>query len=99
MESVALTQGDAAAKEAKLEMLLLGQVVSERTRSTVLQQFQNQGMQQQAERDFSIRANDFEPMAQVLNPAALRPTGRPPLDREAAMMAGLLLGSPEFQRR
>src|SRR6266567_297550 len=62
MEPVALTPGDAAAaKEAKLEMLLLGQAVSERTRSTVLQQFQNQGMQQQAERDFSIRANDFEP--------------------------------------
>jgi hypothetical protein len=101
MEPAALTQGDAAAaaKEAKLEMLLLGQAVSERTRSTVLQQFQNQGVQQQAERDFSIRANDFEPMAQVLNPAALRQPGRPPLDREAAMMAGLLLGSPEFQRR
>jgi uncharacterized protein (DUF1800 family) len=100
MEPVALTQGDAAAaKEAKLEMLLLGQAVSDRTRSTVLQQFQNQGMQQQAEKDFSIRPNDFEPMAQVLNPAALRQRGRPPLDREAAMMAGLLLGSPEFQRR
>jgi uncharacterized protein (DUF1800 family) len=100
MEPAALTQGEAAAtKEAKLERLLLGQAASERTRSTVLQQFQNQGMQQQAEKDFSIRANDFEPMAQVLNPAALRPTERPPLDREAAMMAGLLLGSPEFQRR
>ncbi|HEY1993529.1 MAG TPA: DUF1800 domain-containing protein [Edaphobacter sp.] len=99
-EPAALTQGDAAAaKEAKLEMLLLGQAVSERTRSTVLQQFQNQGMQQQAEKDFPIRPNDFEPMAQVLNPAALRQQNRPPLDREAAMMAGLLLGSPEFQRR
>src|SRR5258705_5282775 len=55
MELGALTQGDAAAaKEAKLEMLLLGQAVSERTRSTVLQQFQNQGMQQQAGGGFSI---------------------------------------------
>jgi uncharacterized protein (DUF1800 family) len=100
MEPAALTQGDAAAaKEAKLEMLLLGQAVSDRTRSTVLQQFQNQEMQQQAEKNFSIRPNDFEPMAQVLNPAALRQQNRPPLDREAAMMAGLLLGSPEFQRR
>jgi uncharacterized protein (DUF1800 family) len=100
MAPVALTQGDAAAaKEAKLEMLLLGEAVSERTQSTVLQQFQNQGMQQQAEKDFSIRANEVEPMAQVLNPVALRQQNRPPLDREAAMMAGLLLGSPEFQRR
>jgi uncharacterized protein (DUF1800 family) len=100
VEPAALTSGDGAtAKEANLEMLLLGQAVSDRTRSTVLQQFQNQGMQQQAEKDFPIRANDFDPMAQVLNPAALRQAGRRPMDREAAMMAGLLLGSPEFQRR
>jgi len=103
MEAAALTTGTeeaAAAKEEKLETLLLGPVVSDRTRSTVLQQFQNQGMQQQALKDFSIRANEFEPMAQLLNPAAMRQQQvRPPLDREAAMMAGLLLGSPEFQRR
>jgi uncharacterized protein (DUF1800 family) len=102
-EQVALTtdgsRDAAAAKEAKLELLLLGQAVSDRTRSTVLKQFQDQGMQQQAEKSFSIRPNDFEPMAQVLNPAMLRQQNRPPLDREAAMMAGLLLGSPEFQRR
>jgi uncharacterized protein (DUF1800 family) len=103
MESVALSTGvttDAsAAKEEKLEMALLGQAVSDRTRSTVLQQFQNQEMQQQAVKDFPIRTNDFEPMAQVLNPAGLKQQARPPIDREAAMMAGLLLGSPEFQRR
>jgi uncharacterized protein (DUF1800 family) len=102
MEPVALATGassEAAAKEAKLEMLLLGQAVSERTRSTVLQQFQDQETQQQAEKNFPIRPNDFEPMAQVLYPAMLKPQNRPPLDREAAMMAGLLLGSPEFQRR
>jgi uncharacterized protein (DUF1800 family) len=103
MEPAALTTSTtneaSAAKEEKLEMALLGQSVSDRTRSTVLQQFQDQAMQQQAEKNFPIRANDFEPMAQVLNPAALRQQARPPIDREAAMMAGLLLGSPEFQRR
>jgi uncharacterized protein (DUF1800 family) len=103
MESATLTTsaatGASAAKEEKLEMMLLGQPVSDRTRSTVLQQFQNQTMQQQAIKDFPIRPNDFEPMAQVLNPDALNRQMRPPLDREAAMMAGLLLGSPEFQRR
>ena len=88
-----------AAKEEKLEVTLLGQAVSDRTRSTVLQQFQNQAMQQQAVKDFSIRPNDFEPMAQVLNPDWQRQHLRPPQDREAMMMAGLLLGSPEFQRR
>jgi hypothetical protein len=65
----------------------------------VLQQFQNQAMQQQAVKDFSIRPNDFEPTAQVLNPDWKRQQLRSPEDREAAMMAGLLLGSPEFQRR
>jgi uncharacterized protein (DUF1800 family) len=103
IESAALTSGTAdetaKVKEEKLEMALLGQPVSDRTRSTVLQQFQNQAMQQQAVKDFSIRPNDFDPMAQVLNPGVQRQQLRPPLDREAAMMAGLLLGSPEFQRR
>ena len=89
----------AAAKEEKLEVTLLGQAVSDRTRSTVLQQFENQAMQQQAMKDFPIRPNDFEPMTQVLNPDWQRQHLRPPQDREAAMMAGLLLGSPEFQRR
>jgi uncharacterized protein (DUF1800 family) len=103
MEPAALSSGTvteaSAAKEEKLEMALLDLAVSDRTRSTVLQQFQDQAMQQQAERNFPIRANDFEPMAQVLNPAALKQPPRPPIDREAATMAGLLLGSPEFQRR
>jgi uncharacterized protein (DUF1800 family) len=103
MEPAALrsttANGASAAKEEKLELMLLGQPVSDRTRSTVLKQFQDQAMQQQAVKDFSIRPNEFEPMAQVLNPAILNQPPRPPLDREAAMMAGLLLGSPEFQRR
>ena len=103
LEPAALTTGAAngasAAKEERLELMLMGQAVSDRTRSTVLQQFQDQTLQQQAVKDFPIRPNDFEPMAQVLNPALVRQQNRPPLDREAAMMAGLLLGSPEFQRR
>jgi uncharacterized protein (DUF1800 family) len=103
VEPAALSSGSsdeaAAAKEMKLETALLGQAVSDRTRSTVLQQFQNQAMQQQAVKDFSIRPNDFEPTAQVLNPDWKRQQLRSPEDREAAMMAGLLLGSPEFQRR
>jgi uncharacterized protein (DUF1800 family) len=88
-----------AVKEKSLELALLGQPVSDRTRSTVLTQFQNQGMQEQAQKSFSIRPNDFDPMAQMLNPVRLKQKDRPPLDHEAAMMAGLLLGSPEFQRR
>jgi len=92
--------GDSAAeKERKLEAVLLGQTVSDRTRETVLAQFRDQKTQQQAEKSFGIRANEPEPMAQVLNISSAKQRARQPLDREAAGMAGLLLGSPEFQRR
>jgi uncharacterized protein (DUF1800 family) len=90
--------GSAAEKERKLEAVLLGQAVSNRTRETVLAQFQDQTTQQQAEKSFGIRANEQEPMAQVLNVSSPKRV-RPPFDREAAGIAGLLLGSPEFQRR
>ena len=89
----------AAEKERKLEAELLGQAVSDRTRETVLAQFQDQTTQQLAEKSFGIRANEQEPMAQVLNISSAKQRVRSPLDREAAGMAGLLLGSPEFQRR
>jgi hypothetical protein len=88
----------AADKERSLEAMLLGQPASEQTRSTVLQQFENQAIQQQAEKKFSIRANEIEPMARVLEVMPKQPV-KAPVDREAATMAGLLLGSPEFQRR
>ena len=87
------------AKEKSLEMVLLGQAASEQTRSTVLQQADDQAMQQQAVKSFSIRPNDAEPMAQVLHVVGPKQPVKPPLDRESATMAGLLLGSPEFQRR
>ena len=103
LEPVTLNSASAAdamaAKEKKLEMTLLGQAVSDRTRSTVLQQFSDQAIQQQAEQKFSVRPREREPMAPVLNAARQKQQAPPPLDREAAMMAGLLLGSPEFQRR
>jgi uncharacterized protein (DUF1800 family) len=89
----------AAVKEKKLEMLILGQPVSDLTRTTVLQQFQAQTTQQGAVKSFSIRPNGAEPMAAVLNPAAQQKKAKPPQDSQAAAMAGLLLGSPEFQRR
>ena len=94
----ALVAGGSVEKERKLEAVLLGQAVSDRTRETVLAQFQDQTQQQQAEKSFGIRANEQEPMAQVLNVSSPKRV-RPPFDREAAGIAGLLLGSPEFQRR
>ena len=101
---IAGTEGAAATKEMRLEAVLLGQsasaqAVSSQTRATVLQQVDDQAMQQEAVKNFSIRPNDAEPMAQVLHASGPKPPVRPPLNRDAATMAGLLLGSPEFQRR
>ena len=75
------------------------QPASEQTRATVIKQLDGQAAQQQAEREFGIRARDREPMWAVLNAAMPVMLPRSPLDREAAVMGGLLLGSPEFQRR
>lgn len=99
----ALTDGGVdqavADKEKKLEMLLLGQPASDKTRATVLDQFENQANQEQAFKTFRIRPAAPDALAGVLNAGVPRPPARPPLDRQAAGMAGLLIGSPDFQRR
>ncbi|MGB6191263.1 MAG: DUF1800 domain-containing protein, partial [Terracidiphilus sp.] len=76
------------AEELRLESLVTPGGVSESTRTAVLQQFEQQNPTTQS-------AN---PDASTARPAAFRmqPT---PLERQDAMLAGLLLGSPEFQRR
>ena len=100
MEHVSTDATSAAtAKESRLESLLLGQPASEQTRSTVIAQLNGQEAQQQAEREFGIRTREGEPMWAVLNAAAPAGSPRAPLDHDAAVMGGLLLGSPEFQRR
>ncbi|RSL14551.1 uncharacterized protein (DUF1800 family) [Edaphobacter aggregans] len=86
------------AKEMQLETFLMGQPVSEKTRASVLDQLRSTAAQQEAEKSFGIRPREIEPMAAILNAGAPVEPG-PPLDRQAAVMAGLLLGSPEFQRR
>jgi uncharacterized protein (DUF1800 family) len=72
-----LPDESAAAKEQRLEALLLEQPASEHTRATVLQQFAAQSF----------------PAGRVINASMQQD------DREAEGMAGLLLGSPDFQRR
>jgi hypothetical protein len=83
-----------AEKERKLERILLGGPVSERTRATVLAQFDDPTTRANAERSFNLRDGDGEG---GMRAARLRPDGVQ--DAQAAGMAGLLLGSPEFQRR
>jgi uncharacterized protein (DUF1800 family) len=94
-----LTATDAPAKEARLETLLLGQPASEQTRAAVIRELDGRAAQAQAEKEFSIRPREVEPMLAVLNAGGPITPSRSPQDHESPMMAGLLLGSPEFQRR
>ena len=86
------TADAAAAKERKLETMLLGWPVSERTRQTVLAQAGNAAVTEQAATQFDLRGGYRARVAAAGVNAA-------PDDAQAAVMAGLLLGSPEFQRR
>jgi uncharacterized protein (DUF1800 family) len=87
------------AKEQRLESLVLDQPASEHTRAAVLEQFQNTAMQDDAEKRFSDLANPRLRTAGVLRVDAAPRRTKLLDDREAEVMAGLLLGSPDFQRR
>jgi uncharacterized protein (DUF1800 family) len=103
---------EVAAKEAKLELVLLGEPVSTRTRATVIAQSNDSTAAIQAAREFQGGgvggggqfAAPLQPFSLPI-PGARAGGGGPgarvaiPDDRQAAIMAGLLLGSPEFQRR
>jgi uncharacterized protein (DUF1800 family) len=88
--------------ENKLELALLGEPASDKTRSTVLAQFGDPTAQQSAEEAFRAKPmqgdGEMVPKAGLMRGRAGRgpqPGPGTPLDT----MAGLLLGSPEFQRR
>jgi uncharacterized protein (DUF1800 family) len=89
------------AKEKRLEMLLLGAPVSDRTRATVIGQSGDGTVAEQAAAEFDLNNGGGKPKGKY----APRPMGANagqnmgPDDPQAAVMAGLLLGSPEFQRR
>lgn len=102
--------------EKKLELALLGEPATDRTRETVLAQFADPTAQQTAEAAFQARPatppSGSQPDAtQADGPMLTDGTGRSPATRAARKppqsgpgkpldtMAGLLLGSPEFQRR
>jgi uncharacterized protein (DUF1800 family) len=95
--TVAGASDPALAKEKKLEMLLLGQPVSERTRQTVLAQSTDQTVTEQAATQFDLNGGGKGDYA-ARGLRRMQAFG-PPDDAQAAVMAGLLLGSPEFQRR
>ena len=100
-EPVTLTRGatsPAAAEELRLEHILLGAPASDRTRSAVLTQSGDSSVPQQAARDFLSRVPDAT-SDETPASASAQPAASSPGERQTSTMAGLLLGSPEFQRR
>ncbi len=95
----------AAAKEQRLEMILLGAPVSERTRATVLSQSADTSVAAQAETQFDLggkgggKGGRYAGRGLERDQKRLDKNGAGPDDAQAAVMAGLLLGSPEFQKR
>ncbi len=79
-----------AEQERLLEQSLLAEPVSDRTRSIILEQSADVTLPTQAAQQFLSATSPLKISATPVNPAA---------DHQARTMAGLLLGSPEFQRR
>jgi uncharacterized protein (DUF1800 family) len=91
-QSAAMNAAPAAtpeAEEQRLESLLVGGGLSAQTRAAVLDQFQAQSAQNQG--------------SAMAMPAAAKPINRAKAaaaqEKQDQLLAGLLLGSPEFQRR
>ncbi|HEY0307144.1 MAG TPA: DUF1800 domain-containing protein [Acidobacteriaceae bacterium] len=100
-------------KELRLESVLMNRPVSEKTRHTVLEQAALLSVEDAASK-FPIDLNDIATLSggkgggggggknaanrdrRIMGQMGQNPE---PNDREASLMAGLLLGSPEFQRR
>jgi uncharacterized protein (DUF1800 family) len=79
----------AESEESRLESLLVAGGISDSTRSAVLQQFQQQSAQMQGA--------SAQPISTQGRPAPRAQAAT--LERQDLLLAGLLLGSPEFQRR
>ena len=100
---------EVAAKERRLETILLDRPLSEKTRAAVLSQSNDTTAGIQAAKEFQTGgggllgggggqlAGLFSAGGGPAAAAALRNQQQD--DRQAAIMAGLMLGSPEFQRR
>jgi uncharacterized protein (DUF1800 family) len=73
-------------EERQIENLLMHGQVSEKTRTLILQQLQ------------TTSATPSQPKGSA-TPVAIAPQTHKTADREAALTAGLLFGSPDFQRR
>lgn len=93
----AMADSQVTAKERKLEAALLGFPLSEKTRTQVLAEADDETVPAQAAREFEGGGRVYSGGGAMLVGPGRRGNG--PADPQAAVMAGLLLGSPEFQRR
>jgi len=82
-------------EEARLESILVGDAVSETTRSAVLQQFEARN----ANEDGGQSQNRAEPLHVSATDSGRNHASTTPQETQDQLLAGLLLGSPEFQRR
>ena len=91
-----------AVEEQRLESLLVAGGVSDSTRSAVLEQFQTQAAQNTNAQNTADPAKNAAPPKPVMA-AATKPVNPKQaaiaLEKQDQLLAGLLLGSPEFQRR
>jgi uncharacterized protein (DUF1800 family) len=85
-------------KEALLEHRLLQIEVSDKTRQTILTQISTDATQQESSlKQVAVKDRRRDPLAL---PGRLKPNpGLSGIDSQSALAAGLLFGSPEFQRR
>jgi uncharacterized protein (DUF1800 family) len=83
-------------EEQRLEALLVAGGVSDSTRAAVLDQFQTQTQNAQTQNaQNQMNAKPLPVAAKPMNPAQTAKA----LEKQDQLLAGLLLGSPEFQRR
>jgi uncharacterized protein (DUF1800 family) len=88
-------------KTQALEAVLLHDPVSDRTQQLILAQVSTDRKQQTSElRQVASIRNDGDPLKiRPADPAMAKPLDPTATDPQAALATGLILGSPEFQRR
>jgi len=87
-------------KTQALEAVLLHDPISPRTQQLILAQVSVDNKQQTSElRQVANIRNGGDPLQQPADPAAAKPIDPTSADPSAALATGLILGSPEFQRR
>jgi uncharacterized protein (DUF1800 family) len=97
-KSDAAVASESAVKERKLEQILLGEPLSEKTRAVVLGSSEDDTAALQAAKEFQLGGGGKGGYA-GLQALVVQGKNAVPNDPEAAVMAGMMLGSPEFQKR